>query len=130
MATAHPKPSTPPRRRRPVAWPNLHIDHSEPSLRAPGLSEWPQIPIHVPTPANDDRPHTGTLVSLADLAERLGVCTATIKREVRRGRLDSCKVGWLWRFTEQQIADYLKLSDKPLRLYGKPLNDNDRHDAS
>ena len=64
-------------------------------------------------------------MSLIDLASRLGVCKATLTREISRGRLAGCKVGQQWRFSQQQIADYLQLTRRPLRLYGKhPIDDS------
>jgi hypothetical protein len=62
---------------------------------------------------------------LSDLADRLFVCTATLAREIYRGKLAGHTVGGQWRFTERQIANYLKLTERPLRLYGRRKNDND-----
>jgi hypothetical protein len=42
-----------------------------------------------------------------------------------RGKLAGHKVSGQWRFTEQQIADYLKLTERPLPLYGRRSNEND-----
>jgi hypothetical protein len=115
----------PTRRRRRAAWREYQIDHSEPHSCAPASSEWPKIPTHAPPPANDQLPQVPPLTSLSDLADRLHACTATLAREIVRGKLAGHKVGGQWRFTEQQIADYLKLTEQPLRLYGRPKNDND-----
>ena len=43
-----------------------------------------------------------------------------------KGLLAGHLVGGQWRFTEQQIADYLRRTEQPLRLYGKRRNDNDQ----
>ena len=113
------------RRRRTAAWREYQIDHSEPHSCAPAPSEWPTIPTHTPPPANDQLPQVRPLTSLRDLADLLRVCTATLAREMVRGKLAGHKVSGQWRFTEQQIADYLKLTERPLRLYGRRSNEND-----
>jgi excisionase family DNA binding protein len=126
MASPSPcSPSLPTRRRRPAAWREYQIDHSEPHSCAPASSEWPKITSRAQPPANDQLPQVQPFTSLSDLAERLHVCTATLAREIERGKLAGHKVGSQWRFTEQQITDYLKLTERSFRLYGRPKNDND-----
>ena len=64
------------------------------------------------------------MLSVAELAERLGVHRNTIHREVRRGRLQSVKVGKLRRFRPQDVETYLsgsRLADlSPGREVGDP----------
>jgi hypothetical protein len=128
MAKPRPcSPSSPTRRRRPAAWPEYQIDKPEPRSCAPSPSEWPKIPAHAAPIADAPDPALsgGKLSSQADLADRLYVSIATIARARKRGRLAGHRVESQWRFTEQQIADYLKLTDPPLRLYGRRPNEND-----
>lgn len=47
------------------------------------------------------------LYTLAETAEYLRVCSATILREVRRGRLRGLKVQHQWRFLGGDIQRYL-----------------------
>jgi excisionase family DNA binding protein len=70
------------------------------------------------------------LVSQLALAERLGVSVATLARARKKGLLTGYRVGGQWRYSEQQIADYLKRTEPPLRLYGKHLNDDGLFDVS
>lgn len=126
MATSRPcSSSSPTNCRRTAAWRDYQIDHSEPHSRGPALSEWPKITTRAPPPANDPPSQVQSLTSLSDLADHLHVCTATLTREIVRGNLAGHKVGGQWRFTEQQIADYLNLTVQPLRLNGRRKNDND-----
>ena len=73
----------------------------------------------------DPTPSGGKLSSQADLADRFGVSIATVANARKKGLLAGHLVGGQWRFTEQQIADYLKLTERPLRLYGRRSNEND-----
>src|SRR5260370_7511028 len=102
--------SSPPRRRRPAAWPEYQIDNPEPHSCAPAPSEWPTIPTHTPPPANDQLPQVRPLTSLRDLADRLRVCTATLARDIVRGKLAPHKVSGHRPFTHPHIAAYLKLT--------------------
>lgn len=111
-------------RRRPAAWRDYQIDHSEPQVCIQTF-EWPEVAARAPLPANDDLPQTEPFISQADLACRLNVSIATLARARKKGRLVGNRIEGQWRFSEQQIADYLKLTEKPLRLYGRRLNDND-----
>jgi hypothetical protein len=126
MASSRPcSSSSPPRRRRP-AWREYQIDHSEPHSCAPASSEWPKIPAKAPVvDAPDPTPSGGKLSSQADLADRFGVSIATVTNARKKGLLAGHLVGGQWRFTEQQVADYLRRTEQPLRLYGKRRNDND-----
>lgn len=42
-----------------------------------------------------------------EVAEFLHVCTATVRREVKRGRLRATKVGTVWRFKPDDVQAYL-----------------------
>ena len=66
----------------------------------------------------------------AQLADRLDVSVATLARERKKSRLVGHEISGQWRFSEQQIADYLKLTEKPLRLYGRRSNDDDLLEVS
>jgi hypothetical protein len=114
-------------RRRAAKWPKYHNDNAEPQVRNPMLPAWPAVPPQVaPTAdASASTPSGGKLSSQAQLAERLYVSVATLARARKEGLLVGHLIGSQWRFSEQQIADYLKIEDEPLRLYGKRLNDND-----
>jgi hypothetical protein len=128
MASPSPfSPSLPTRRRRPAAWREYQIDHSEPHSCAPASSEWPKIPAQAAPLADapDPTPSGGKLSSQADLADRFGVSIATLAKARKKGLLVGHLIEGQWRFIEQQIADYLKLTEQPLRLYGKPKNDGD-----
>jgi Helix-turn-helix domain len=124
---ASPRPNSPVRRRRPTAWREYQIDHSEPLVCAPPSREWPTTPAHAalapglstPTPSG------GKLCSQADLADRFGVSIATVASWRKKGLLAGHLVGGQWRFTEQQVADFLRRTEQPLRLYGKRTNDDD-----
>lgn len=70
------------------------------------------------------------LVSQAALAERLVVSVATLARARKKGLLSGYRVGGQWRYSEEQIADYLKRTEPPLRLCGRRLNDDDPFDVS
>ena len=59
------------------------------------------------------------------MADRFGVSIATVANARKKGLLAGHLVGGQWRFAEQQIADYLKRTEQPLRLYGRPKNDSD-----
>jgi hypothetical protein len=59
------------------------------------------------------------------LADRFGVSIATVANARKKGLLAGHLVGGQWRFTEQQVADYLRRTEQPLRLYGKRRNDSD-----
>jgi predicted site-specific integrase-resolvase len=69
-------------------------------------------------------PHA-PLVSQSALADRLDVSIATLARARKRGLLVGHLIGGQWRFTEQQIANYLKLTEPSLSLYGRRSNEND-----
>jgi excisionase family DNA binding protein len=69
-------------------------------------------------------PHTA-LISQAALADRLDVSVATLARARKKGDLRDHRVGGQWRYSEQQITDYLKRTEQPLRLYGRCPNDSD-----
>lgn len=48
------------------------------------------------------------LVELSELAQRLGLTEATIKRKVRSGEINCIRLSRSrWEFTDQQITDYL-----------------------
>jgi hypothetical protein len=115
------------RRRRPAAWHDYQIDHSVPHSCAPAASEWPKIPAQAARLADapDPTPSGGKLSSQADLADRFGVSIATLARARKKGQLIGHLIEGQWRFTEQEIADYLKRTEQPLRLYGRPKNDSD-----
>jgi hypothetical protein len=128
MANRRPcSPSSPTRRRRTAAWREYQIDHSEPHSCAPAASEWPKIPAQAAPIA--DAPHPtppgGKLSSQADLADRLSVSIATLAKARKKGLIVGHLIEGQWRFAEQQIADYLKLTERPHRLYGRRSNEND-----
>jgi hypothetical protein len=58
------------------------------------------------------------------------VSIATLARARKKGRLVGHLIENQWRFTDRQIADYLKRTEQPLRLYGRRANDNDLLDVS
>ena len=64
-------------------------------------------------------PPEGKFSSQAELADRLGVCIATLARARKSGLLRGYRVGSQWRHSEQQLADYLRKTQSPLRLYGR-----------
>jgi hypothetical protein len=115
------------RRRRPTAWREYQIDYPEPHSCAPAASDWPKIPAQAAPLADapDPTPSGGKLSSQADLADRLDVSIATLARARKQGFLCGYRVGGQWRYSEQQIADYLRRTEQPLRLYGRPENEND-----
>jgi Helix-turn-helix domain len=128
MATSRPcSSSSPTNRRRTAAWRDYQIDHSEPHSCAPATSGWPKIPAQAAplSDAPDPTRSGGKLSSQADLADRFGVSVATLAKARKKGLLAGHLVGGQWRFTEQQVADYLRHTEKPLRLYGRPRNDSD-----
>jgi excisionase family DNA binding protein len=47
------------------------------------------------------------LLDIDEVAEFLHCCTATVRREAKRGRLRGTKVGACWRFRPEAIAAYL-----------------------
>ena len=59
------------------------------------------------------------------MADRLNVSIATLAKARKKGLIVGHLIEGQWRFTEQQIADYLKLTERPLRLYGRRSNEND-----
>ena len=80
---------------------------------------------HTPLPVNDDLPQTEPFISQANLADRLNVSIATLARARKKDLLHGHLIGGQWRFSKQQIFDYLKRTEEPLRLYGGRLNDTD-----
>jgi hypothetical protein len=131
MASARPRSSSlPTRRRRPATWREYEIDHSEPQACASAASEWPQTRAQAAPLADAPAPTLpgGKLSSQADLADRLYVSIATLARARKKGLLSGYRVGGQWRYSEQQIADYLNRTEQPLRLYGGPLS-NDSHQS-
>ena len=47
------------------------------------------------------------LLDVYEVADILDCCTATVRREAKRGRLRGIKVGSRWRFQPEDIAAYL-----------------------
>lgn len=87
------------------------------------LSPWPTVqPAAVPMGATAEVDTRTPLVSQAALADRLDVSIATLARARKQGVLNGYRVGGQWRYSEQQIADYLRRVEPPLRLYGRPSN--------
>ena len=127
MASPSPRPSSLLGAAAPVAWREYQVDHSEPHSCAPASSEWPKILIQAAPLADapDPTPSGGKLSSQADLADRLYVGIATLARQRKKGRLVGHLIGGQWRYSEQQIGDYLKRTEPPLRLYGRRSNEND-----
>jgi hypothetical protein len=123
----HPPPPLYILRRRRAAWREYQIDYPEPHSHAPVASDWPKIPAQAAPLADapDPTPSGGKLSSQADLADRFGVSIATLAKARKKGQLIGHLVESQWRFTEQQIADYLMRTERPLRLYGRPKNEND-----
>lgn len=111
-------------RRRPATWRDYQIDHSEPHVCIQTF-EWPAVSAQAPRPANDQPHQTTRVFSQAELADRLHKCVATIARQRKKGLLAGHKIGGQWLHTEEQIADYMRRTESPLRLYGKGSNDND-----
>jgi hypothetical protein len=75
----------PTRHRRPAAWREYQIDHSEPHSCASAANEWPKIPARAAPIA--DAPDRGKLSSQADLADRLNVSIATLANARKKGRI-------------------------------------------
>lgn len=46
------------------------------------------------------------LITLADLADRLGVDTSTLRHQIANGRLAATKFGSVWGVTEREAARY------------------------
>jgi excisionase family DNA binding protein len=46
-----------------------------------------------------------------EVADRLGCCAATVRREANRGRLRGTKVGCRWRFQPDDVRAYLDGED-------------------
>lgn len=112
--------------RRQVRWPVYPNDKDVLADRGPALADWPTVAQHA-APQVDEAavaPHA-PFVSQAALADRLDVSIATLARARKRGLLVGHLIGGQWRFTEQQIANYLKLTGPPLSLYGRRSNEND-----
>ena len=47
------------------------------------------------------------LLDVDEVADILNCCTATVRREVTRGRLRGTQVGSRWRFQPEDVAAYL-----------------------
>jgi hypothetical protein len=111
-------------RRRP-RWPEYQNDNDPFADR--DTPAWPTVAPHAAPQVEkaEAAPHA-PLVSQEALADRLDVSIATLARQRKKGRLLGHRVGGQWRYSEQQIADYLKLTEPPLRLYGRRTNDNDQ----
>lgn len=125
MARRPPCSSPAAERRRPARWGNYDIDHTEAEGNQTTPYQWPVVTAYGPSPANPDSYPTEPFHSQAELALRLGVSIATLARARKKGLLMGHLIGGQWRFSEQQIADYLELTKKPLRLYGLHRNDSD-----
>lgn len=71
-----------------------------------------------------------TILTTADVAERLGVEPDTIKNYVREGKLSAAKLGSVWVFTNDSlVADITRLiqeQDKPAvrAVQVKPIRPN------
>jgi excisionase family DNA binding protein len=71
-------------------------------------------PTQTPTDLSGARPIVTELpvnvlaVDLNEAARMIGVCTATIRREVNRGRLRAVRVGRLYRVRVAELNAYLK----------------------
>ncbi len=47
------------------------------------------------------------LLTLQEVSAILKVKRDAIMNEIKAGRLAGTKVGWLWRFSEKAVADYI-----------------------
>lgn len=72
------------------------------------------MPVQAPTDLSGARPIVTALpvnvlaVDFDEAAQMIGVCTATIRREVNRGRLRAVRVGRLYRVRVAELHAYLK----------------------
>jgi excisionase family DNA binding protein len=62
---------------------------------------------------------SGDLLSVEDVAERLGVGRVTVYRWCREGRLPCLKVGRAWRVRRESLEDFLRRSELPTTLAGQ-----------
>ena len=99
---------------------------------AVGLEPWPLIAAGTATapPINPSSSNSDCFSTQKELAVRLRVCVATLRRARAKGRLAGHKFEGQWRYSEQQIAEYLKRTEKPLRLYGGRPEGDDLLDVS
>lgn len=54
------------------------------------------------------RPAPEPIYTIPEIADALGVCTKTVRREIERGALRAFKVGRQFRITSGDYAAYLK----------------------
>ncbi|MBO1300443.1 MULTISPECIES: helix-turn-helix domain-containing protein [Enterococcus] len=54
----------------------------------------------------------GPYYSVNQLAELLGVTTRSVRNYLREGKLHGTKVGGKWRFSEEDLSDFLQFSFK------------------
>ncbi len=103
--------------RRQVRWPKYDNDNE--CSTAPLLEQW-----HTVTPASqvEQLPPPALdvpLISNAALAAWLGTSTDTLARERKDERLFGHRIRGQWRYTQQQVDDYLALTAPPVRLHGQ-----------
>lgn len=59
------------------------------------------------------------LLTPKDVAKALGVSIMTVRRYVKLGTLESVRIGGQLRFTERQLADFVKRSEKQTKARRK-----------
>lgn len=60
--------------------------------------------------------HNNNLLTVPEVAERLGVCTQTVYRMARRRDIDHVRVGKRVMFKPSQVDDYLRARTVPARI--------------
>jgi excisionase family DNA binding protein len=53
-------------------------------------------------------------VNINEAAKLLNVCTATVRREIDRGRLRGLKIGRVWRIRSEELQRYLQFLEKQM----------------
>lgn len=64
------------------------------------------------------------MLSVAQIAERLGMSQAFVRREIRFGRLSAMSFGRSIRVSETALQAYLTASAVGVAAYKSPANDN------
>lgn len=56
----------------------------------------------------DAKTQTEKLLSVRDIAKRVGVTERSVRDEIRRGRIKALRFGRQWRVEEQELYDYMR----------------------